>query len=516
MFNYSNVKVSSSKKSLKIKNKEASKLKNGGSKLLGKKKKRESYVIIDDERHKSKLKSTKLKHEIKKEKKTKKIAYLPPNHAKLYKQKQTEYSNGYGKKKFVNESITINKNEFLDLMKNNKEEYMQIGIDIDTNEALEKIKNDNVQSLNSDFTTLCIDLFSLTKFENSRTYKMIDYIMNSDNNFLKSETDKENFEEIKKTVFNMSNNDHKENIYSIYKSLYQYFKTDFSQSKILKIFDKTNQITQEIFKPKQQTTTNTNLFTFNNQYPDINYFVDKKDKFTYQNYLSDKIKYYLNNNDYITEIYDPEIMKSLIYLNNKNNKNQGKINVNTNTKTDNNQFMNLVKDNVTYIENEHNNLFQCQNILENETFTKIKSKVKEYKSLLKYNKKKLAKLFYSKSGFEVPKELNKKRVYVKMLEFFTKFKEDDYDKILKKLKKSEFKDKELTEGISDVKSFWVKFKFLFYLNNLGQQDGTNTNKILITDDSFWRQITKYFTNPANIYTINNNSGVKQGQKKRKR
>ena len=190
---------------------------------------------------------------------------------------------------------SINKNEFLDILQDNKDEYLRIGLLEDFNETYEKFENSNINSLNSDLSSLLLNLFLQTKFENSKPYKMIDYILNNDNNYLSSQIDKDNLEEIKRTVYNKPN-DSKENLHTVYKSLFQYFKADFTNSYLFKIFDCCNQIIQDLYKPSSPDNRSNN---FNK---DLNY-IEKKDKFTYQNYLSEKLRTNFNN-DVMSELND--------------------------------------------------------------------------------------------------------------------------------------------------------------------------------------------------------------------
>ena len=215
--------------------------------------------------------------------------------------------------------MIINKDEFLNILDINKNEFNILGVDVIEDLNVKNLKDNSLKSFNSDLNILHSDLFSYTKFENSRPYKMIEYIMSSENgnssnisnnnnnqnnlnlhkNFLKSKFDKEIYEDIKKTIFNKPKTLLSEHKTSIHKTLFQYIKSDFSNSNIIKIFDKCNLNMEDKF----QTNDVYNLFS--------------KDKFTYQKILIEKLKNNYNN-DILFEINDTDMLKSLIYIANKN------------------------------------------------------------------------------------------------------------------------------------------------------------------------------------------------------
>jgi len=239
----------------------------------------------------------------------------------------------------INENnLIITKNKFLSLLEFNKDEYkLNFGIDLDTDKNLQNIKENSIMSLNSDLNVLHSDLFLYTKFENSKPYKLLEYIMSNNDsgsslganqysnsttlnnynnlnnpntfnnnqfinkNFLRSNVDQELYEEIKKTIFNKPKCFLTEPKSFIQKTLFQYIKSDFTNSNIIKIFDKCNSKIEKHFK----AGVNCNPFV--------------KDKFTYQNILLEKLKDNYNN-DLLLEINDTDMLKSLIYIVNKNNK----------------------------------------------------------------------------------------------------------------------------------------------------------------------------------------------------
>lgn len=387
--------------------------------------------------------------------------------------------------KFFSKSGKIEKDEFSYLLNNNQDEFLHLGIEI--NPIIETLKDGNINTINSDFTALTNDLFSSTKFENSKPFKMIDYILNSDPRYLTSVSDKETYEELKKTIYNKKTN---ATDYSqvVFKSLYQYFKTDFSFSYIYKIFEGCNELIEKFYYPDIEKISAADSFG--------GFFFDRKDKFTYQNYLVDKLKNNYNN-DWMREINDKEMIKSLIYLCNKHMKQSFK---NLNIKSETN-FVSVLKENLKFLDNSENEMNQGENLLDNSTFKQVKKNILDNKKFSHLVKKKIKKLFSFKEFCNINEfdigEINK--LFVKILEFFMKLKEDDYEKILNKIKKIEKEsDKEINlihkkdstseeDNFINVKSFWIKFRIIFYLLTLGD----SRIKTYITDECFWRLIIDF-------------------------
>jgi hypothetical protein len=399
--------------------------------------------------------------------------------------KSEEIINTNKNSKFFSKSGKLEKEEFSYLLNNNHDEFLHLGIEI--NPIIETLKSGNINTINSDFTALTIDLFSSTKFENSKPFKMIDYILNSDSRYLTSSSDKETYEELKKTIYNKKTN---ATDYSqvVFKSLYQYFKTDFSFSYIYKVFEGCNELIEKLYYPDIDKNSAADSFG--------GFFFDKKDKFTYQNYLVDKLKNNYNN-DWMREINDKEMIKSLIYLCNKHMKQSFK-NLNMNSETN---FVSVLKENLKFLDNSENEMNQGSNLLDNSTFKQIKKNILENKIFSMLLKKKIKKLFSFKEFGNINEyddgEINK--LFVKIMEIFMKLKEDEYEKILNKIKKIE-KDSEKDfnlihkkdsasgeNNFINVKSFWIKFRIIFYLLTLGD----SRIKSYITDECFWRLIIDF-------------------------
>jgi hypothetical protein len=439
----------------------------------------------------------------------------------IISQHEMEYESIGIKLKIKNNDLTESENENANESHNDNDDgndNRESKTNINEINKIRNNSNDNKSSnsLISDFTYLNMNLFEFTKFENSKPYKMIDYILNNDNNFLTSQNDKDKFEEIKKCVFNKSKLLLKENSTSVFKSLYQFFKTDFSESVLMKIFEKLNYTLHELFKGETNDDSFNNISQIDKDNSStVNLNLDKKDKFTYQNYLMDRLKNIscsssnLNSNDLLKEIHNVEIMKSLIYLNNKGNKTPYK---NIKNKSDQ-SFLSTLKDNLEILKNAQPEL------VGNKTNDMLIEKLSKNRKFMSFVKRKLMKLFCLRKNKIFNEDVNlnsdtKKKLLHKLFELFIKHKEDDYEKIIKGLKKFETSSIVNKQGAvnnntggntsstgdiylpyyKDIKSLWSGFRFLFYLNSLNSTEGGE----YITDDKFWQIFLNYFNTHGNL------------------
>jgi hypothetical protein len=313
---------------------------------------------------------------------------------------------------------------------------------------------------------------------------MIDYILNNDNNYLSSQVDKDNFEEMKRTVYNKPH-DTKDNLHTVFKALFQYFKADFSNSYLFKIFDCCNQVVQEVYKPCLAGENS----KMAGQNRDTSY-AEKKDKFTYQSYLSEKLRNNYNN-DMMSELNDNEMWKSLIYLCNKNFKNICKNNIKIEK-----ELNTLVKTNVEFLSAEQYNLKNNQNFIKTKFFRNLKNKVVDNKYYKKYIQRKIEKMLsivpFKIKNSTIDEKIQIKRLITKLLDLFSKEKEDDYEKILKKLCRFENKNEDI-EYYRDTRSFWLQFKFFFFLKTI-----TSNDNLYMTDEKYWKCVQDYVKENSTI------------------
>ena len=186
-----------------------------------------------------------------------------------------------------------------------------------TNIAQNKSTKNEIENENStliiDFYKLYYHLFDSNRLDNSKPYKFVDYLITGDNLLFNLKKDKLRFEEIKKGMSIKPKNNSSINEQLLYKYLYEYLKCDFSNSFMKKTAEKINifLMNRYISKKKEKNSAENSIV------------IDKKDKFTYCNFLADKLK---DNSIRSTLSFtnDTDYFKSLIYICNKYSKYIGK------------------------------------------------------------------------------------------------------------------------------------------------------------------------------------------------
>lgn len=375
---------------------------------------------------------------------------------------QNDKEHRHIKQKEIEQSDKLSKEEFTAILSNYSEEisYLQKENAISASTVS---KNDNKPtSLVSDLNSLNYNLFLCTKFENSKPYKMIDYIISNDNYILNRQNDKDKFEEMKKPIFTKGKNDSENNINILYKSLYEYFKTDFSTSYLSLLFEEVNSFIQ-----KKYNKDNTN------NKDDINIAEDKKDKFTYSNFVTDRLKQ-KNKASLISYTSDVDFVKSLIYLNNKFNKYLNK---------KNKIYKNLLvalKNNLEVIDgleakqDKHNF---------NEEEHEILNKIIKHKKLYKSIKKHFSNLITCLD--DIKNASLSKEAYEKIIDIIAvKSKEDEYEKISKILNET----MKLHLDKNKVKNIWIGIRFLFNLISLSNNSHITS---YYSDNKFWCELLSY-------------------------
>ena len=375
---------------------------------------------------------------------------------------QNDKEHRHIKQKEIEQSDKLSKEEFTAILSNYSEEisYLQKENAISASTVS---KNDNKPtSLVSDLNSLNYNLFLCTKFENSKPYKMIDYIINNDNYILNRQNDKDKFEEMKKPIFTKGKNDSENNINILYKSLYEYFKTDFSTSYLSLLFEEVNSFIQ-----KKYNKDNTN------NKDDINIAEDKKDKFTYSNFVTDRLKQ-KNKASLISYTSDVDFVKSLIYLNNKFNKylnKKNKIYKNLLVALKNNleviDGLEAKKDKHNFNEEEH----------------EILNKIMKHKKLYKSIKKHFSNLITCLD--DIKNASLSKEAYEKIIDIIAvKSKEDEYEKISKILNET----MKLRLDKNKVKNIWIGIRFLFNLISLSNNSHITS---YYSDNKFWCELLSY-------------------------
>jgi hypothetical protein len=273
---------------------------------------------------------------------------------------------------------------------------------------------------------------------------MIDYIINNDKTMLVSPADKEMMEDMKKTISNLKiekSKTHNETTIPMFKSLYHFFRDDFSSSYMMKIIEKVNVVLNESQKNNDEISHN-------------------KDRFTYQSYVGEKLK---NYKDSFTEINDMEIFKALIYLCNKNLKSKGNKN--------DAEFETILKENIKSFNNEaelNNSVKKLFDIIDKDEKCK------------NYIFKKLDMLFTDSSNIIEGTSCNSE-MYTKVVDMFYQSREDELDKITLKLQKCDGFPENLAKNSSTV---WFYFRLLLYFNLLNKN-------IYMSDEVFWKHVMNF-------------------------
>ena len=205
------------------------------------------------------------------------------------------------------------------------------------NKKVENIKNKNLNSQNDDpnqnliqnntktkeenqNSTLIIDyyklfysLFESNRLDNSKPYKFVDYLITGDNLLFNLKKDKSRFEEIKKGMTLKPKNNIPLGEQLLNKSIYEYLRCDFSNSFMKKLTERVNVFLMNRYVNKRKGKNSL----------ENSVSVEKKDKFTYSNFLADKLKENVNKSC-LSFTNDIEYFKSLIYVCNKYSKFIGK------------------------------------------------------------------------------------------------------------------------------------------------------------------------------------------------
>jgi len=187
-----------------------------------------------------------------------------------------------------------------------------INIEINKNNTKTEISSEN-STLIIDFYKLYYHLFESNRLDNSKPYKFVDYLITGDNLLFNLKKDKSRFEEIKKGISLKTKNNSLINEQLLNKSIYEYLRCDFSNSFMKKLTEKINMflMNRYINKKKEKNSAENSIS------------IEKKDKFTYSNFLADKLKDNINKSC-LSFTNDTEYFKSLIYVCNKYSKYIGK------------------------------------------------------------------------------------------------------------------------------------------------------------------------------------------------
>ena len=190
------------------------------------------------------------------------------------------------------------------------------GSKIQNNQKMENNSNQS-SALLIDFYKLYLHLFESNRLDNSKPYKFVDYLITGDNFLFNIKKDKTKIEEIKRGIsIKSKNNNFLINDQLLNKFTYEYLKCDFSHSFMKKFIEKINVFLMNNYQFQKKKTIGGDKVN-------LNLNAEKKDKFTYSNFLADKLKEN-SNKSILSFTNDTEYFKSLIYVCNKYSKYIGK------------------------------------------------------------------------------------------------------------------------------------------------------------------------------------------------
>ena len=325
------------------------------------------------------------------------------------------------------------------------------------NKKVENIKNKNLNSQNDDPNqNLFYSLFESNRLDNSKPYKFVDYLITGDNLLFNLKKDKSRFEEIKKGMTLKPKNNIPLSEQLLNKSIYEYLRCDFSNSFMKKLTERVNVflMNRYINKRKGKNSLENSVSA------------EKKDKFTYSNFLADKLKENVNKSC-LSFTNDIEYFKSLIYVCNKYSKFIGKKEIPEKV------LIESLEKNKKILES-----FKTEGGEPFETSQKIESEylsdLLHNKSIRKYTSKKLKSL--NTEILENNKMLNSLDIdkFYKIMNIIIKNKnDDDVDKLYKIFDEEQLLiDKDDKIGKNELKNFVIIFRFLLDLeltNNLNNK-----------------------------------------------
>ncbi len=396
----------------------------------------------------------------------------------------------------INSALNNNDNKNKNSSKNKKTENIKdnnnniinnnkniTNIEINKNNPKTEINNEN-STLLIDFYKLYFHLFESNRLDNSKPYKFVDYLITGDNLLFNLKKDKSRFEEIKKGMSLKTKNNSLINEQLLNKYIYEYLRCDFSNSFMKKLTEKINVflMNRYINKKKERNSLENSIS------------IEKKDKFTYSNFLADKLKDNNINKSCLSFTNDTEYFKSLIYVCNKYSKYIGKKEIPEKILIESLEKNKKILENFKNSEEDEENAKKIENGYLNDLL--------HNKSIRKYISKKLK----SMNGdiIEHNQILNSLDInnFYKILSTLIKNKnDDDVDKLYKLFEEDILIDDNNKLDKNDLKNFIILFKFLLELeltNNLNNNDITNDlNENNFNNISLVKEIYETINNQLN-------------------
>ena len=346
------------------------------------------------------------------------------------------------------------------------------GSKIQNNQKMENNSNQS-SALLIDFYKLYLHLFESNRLDNSKPYKFVDYLITGDNFLFNIKKDKTKIEEIKRGIsIKSKNNNFLINDQLLNKFTYEYLKCDFSHSFMKKFIEKINVflMNNSQFQKKK---------TIGGDKVNLNLNAEKKDKFTYSNFLADKLKEN-SNKSILSFTNDTEYFKSLIYVCNKYSKYIGK---------------KEMPEKILLESLEKNKKILEKFKIEGDEKTLALKEEKDYlKDLLKNRSIRN----YINKKFNIFREENMKNnkifsilnmnIFYKIFEIFLKNKsDDDIDKLYKLFQEEIFSSFNIKIEKNDLKNFIIEFRFLLEIE-IAKKKFNNDNAKNFNDISILKKI----------------------------
>jgi hypothetical protein len=404
----------------------------------------------------------------------------------------------------INSALNNNDNKNKNNSKNKKTENIKdinsntinnnkniTNIEINKNNTKTEINNEN-STLIIDFYKLYYHLFESNRLDNSKPYKFVDYLITGDNLLFNLKKDKSRFEEIKKGMSLKTKNNSLISEQLLNKYIYEYLRCDFSNSFMKKLTEKVNVflMNRYINKKKERNSLENSIS------------IEKKDKFTYSNFLADKLKDNNINKSCLSFTNDTEYFKSLIYVCNKYSKYIGKKEIPEKILIESLEKNKKILDNFKNSEEDGGNAKKIENGYLNDLL--------HNKSIRKYISKKLKSLngeIIEHNQILKSLDIN---IFYKILSTLIKNKnDDDIDKLYKLFEEDILINDNEKLDKNDLKNFIILFKFLLELeltNNLNNNDITNDlNENNINHISLVKEIYENINNQLNSRQKTNES-----------
>ena len=374
-----------------------------------------------------------------------------------------------------------------------------------------EVDNEN-STLIIDFYKLYYHLFESNRLDNSKPYKFVDYLITGDNLLFNLKKDKSRFEEIKKGMTLKPKNNLLISEQLLNKSIYEYLRCDFSNSFMKKLAEKVNifLMNRYLNKKRGKNSLETSIS------------LEKKDKFTYSNFLADKLKDNVNKSC-LSFTNDTEYFKSLIYVCNKYSKYIGKKEIPEKI------LIESLEKNKKILESFKNTGEETCDVAKKIEDDYLKDLLHN-KSIKKYTSKKL-KSFNGElvENNKILKNIDLNNFY-KILNIIIKNKnDDDIDKLYKLLEEENiFIDPDKNNKIdkNDLRSFIILFRFLLELvltnklNDINTINNLNENNVN-NNITLTREIYEFinliqFNNRQKINESENNSSTTNSVQKKGR